>query len=254
MRAKDEIPAFLIRALPLAMCLVLVGVVAGCGSAARATITSNARATTASKDLARSSQLKSPPGCKNWSNDPSAVIPTGLVPRRPILAGPVSSVCGVSVGEPVRLVAYVEATAHGGEQLCYVLEQRSHTASVGGSCIQMVPAMTQCTDSCPLIVEATPTIWGKEASKGSLVTAAAFGVMEEVTLSTTPLGNKKVTRPLIVVLDGAVKEELRLPAVVSLFVSIIMPCLPPNQTVYAQSAISGERVSMQGSDPFGCRG
>jgi hypothetical protein len=90
-------------------------------------------------------------------------------------------------------------------------------------------------------------------SKGTLVTAAAFGGMKEVVLSTTPLGNKKVTRPLIVVLDGAVKKELRLPSVVSLFASIVIPCLPPNQTVYAQSTISGEEVAMQGSDPFGCR-
>jgi hypothetical protein len=247
MRAKDEISVLPIGTLlPLAICLVLVGVVSGCGSAARATTTS--------KDLTPISQVKSPAVCKNWSKDPSAVIPKDLVPKgRPILAGPVSIGCGVSLGEPIRLVAYVEATAHGGEQFCYVLEQRRQNATVGGSCLQTDPARTQCLGSCPLIVEATPTVWGKEMSKGSLVTAAAFGVMEEVALSTTPLGNKKVIRPLIVVLDGAVKEELRLPSVVSLFASIVIPCLPPGQTVYAQGTISGEEVAMQGSDPFGCR-
>lgn len=158
MRAKDAISVLPItKLLPLAICLVLVGAVSGCGSAARATTTP--------KDLTPISQVKSPAVCKNWSKDPSTVIPKGLVPKgRPILAGPVSIGCGVSLGEPIRLVAYVEAIAHGGEQLCYVLEQRRQNATVGGSCLQTDPARTQCRDRCPLIVEATPTLWGKEKS------------------------------------------------------------------------------------------
>jgi hypothetical protein len=254
MRVKDRASALFIRPLlPLLICLGLVGVVAGCGSAARATPSSTG-ATATSIDFARSPDGGSPASCKGWSKDPSSVIPKGLVPKgRPVLAGPVSIGCGVSLGEPVRLVAYVEATAHGGEQLCYVVEQRRRSSTVGGSCIQTNPSIPKCRESCPLIVEATPAVWGKEASKGSLVTAAAPGVMEEVSLSTAPLGMERVTRRAIVVLKGPIKEELRLPSVVSLFASIVIPCLPPNQMVSARNAISGETFNMEGSDPFGCR-
>jgi len=77
--------------------------------------------------------------------------------------------------------------------------------------------------------------------------------MEEVVLSTSPLGNKKATSPLIAVLEGPVQKKLRLPSVVSLFASVVIPCLPAGQLVYAGGDISGEEFAMQGSDPFTCR-
>lgn len=247
MNTKPRISGPLARRLLLSMLsLSLLVAVAGCGAAARAIGTS--------EEVAQSPKVSSSASCKDWPSDLSTVVPKSLVPKeRPILAGPINVGCGARLGEPVRFVAYVQATPHGGEQLCYVLEQRGQKAATGGSCLETAPSFFQCKEHCPLIVEATVGKWGREASKGSLITGAAPGVVEEVALSTAPLGDKEVTRPFVVVLKGSLQEKLRLPSAVSLFASVVIPCLPAGQIVHVEGNVSGEEFVMLGSDPFGCR-
>jgi hypothetical protein len=224
----------------------LVVAVGGCGSSARATGTSGAPG--------QEAQIKASTGCGDIHSN---YVPEGLAHVGiSVVAGPVIAGCGKRLGEPVRFIAYVQANAHGREQLCYGLEQPRQKTVTGGSCLQTAPSLPMCRERCPLTVLLAHVggTKGKQASKASLVTGAAPGVMKEAVLSTSPLGNKKVTAPFIVVVKGAIQKELRLPSAVSLFASIVVPCLPARQVVYAEGDISGEEVAMQGSDPFGCRG
>jgi hypothetical protein len=94
---------------------------------------------------------------------------------------------------------------------------------------------------------------GARTPKGSLVTGAVPGVIEEVGLHTQKPGVRTATLPFVVVLQGRIQEKLRLPGVVSLFASVITPCVAARQTVEAIGTVSGEAFSMLGSDPFGCR-
>jgi hypothetical protein len=218
---------------------------AGWGSAAQATETSVAGG--------RRAQINAVSGCGNAHSSyyPDGLAHVGLS----VVAGPIIVGCGKRLGEPVRFIAYVQADARGREQLCYVLEQPHQKIVTGGDCFQTAPSFELCTERCPLSVFLAH-IGGtkaRQASKGSLVTGAAPGVMEEVVLLTSPLGKKRVTPPFIVILEGAIQEELRLPSVVSLFASVVVPCLPAGQAVYARGHSSGEEFAMQGSDPFGCR-
>jgi len=172
-----------------------------------------------------------------------------------ILVGPIAIGCGKRLGEPIRFIAYVQAT-HSGEQLCYELEQPREKAVTGGSCFQTAPSLLICRKDCPLTVVEIDVAKsdGKKASKASLVTGAVPGVTRDVVLSTVPLRNEMGTRPFVVALRGPVREELRLPATVSLFASMVIPCFPANQAVYARVHTSdGKAVAMQGSDPFRCR-
>jgi hypothetical protein len=119
--------------------------------------------------------------------------------------------------------------------------------------VNITSAVFHCRDDCPLIVAQSNLPTPREGATGeTFVTGAGAGELEEVTLSASPLGGLKVTTPLIVVLKGAVQEELRLPAVTSVFISITDPCVRPDQTIVARGMISGEGFSMEGSDPLGC--
>lgn len=234
----------------------LVIVAAGCGVSARASRTGvSAHASRTSGAPEQVSDV--PARCQGESKRHPDNIPKPIAPRdQPILAGPIVVGCGQRLGEPIRFVAYVQATTQHGEQLCYNLEQPRQKAAIGGSCFQTAPALPACEEDCPLTVtEATVgKSEGKQASKASLVTGAASGVMDDVQLSTAPLRNHTATEPFIVVLRGSVREELRLPGVVSLFASMIVPCIPARQEVYARGHLSGAKeVSMQGSDPFACQ-
>src|SRR4029077_1512909 len=182
-------------------------------------------------------------------------FPPGLVPKgQPILAGPIVVGCAKRLGEPIRFIAYTQATSHRGEQLCYVLEQLREKAATGGSCIQIAPSLASCTERCPLTGATIAKPKGRQASKVTLVTGAVSGVIEEVALSTEPLSDHRATLPFIVVLRGSVGKKLHLPTVVSLFASEIVPCIPARQEVYARVRLSdGQAVSMQGLNPFGCR-
>jgi hypothetical protein len=105
-----------------------------------------------------------------------------------------------------------------------------------------------------LIVEATVSkILGTRTPKGSLITGAAPGVIEEVGLLTQEPGVRETTRPFIAVVKGRIQKKLRLPGVVSLFASVTTPCISARQTVEAKGTVSGEKFSMLGSDPFGCQ-
>ena len=230
----------------IALLLGLAAAVAGCGS--------SAHATTASGEFRQLSGAKAATDCPakaRSSYDPRS----GALPGQPILAGPVIVGCRSLAGEPVRFIAYVRAEARrSGEQLCWVLEQPRQKAVTGGSCFQVAPTVAQCRNGCPLIVEATvgQTNPGKGV-KGSLITGAVPGVMEEAVLSGEPDRKQLATPSQIVVVKGAVQKQLHITSVVSLFASIIEPCLRANQTVFAQGQASGEEFNMQGSDPFGCR-
>jgi hypothetical protein len=230
------------------MAVLLLGLpcmVAGCGNSALATGSSESPR----RDFGPESMVS----CKGAAASHSSYDPQDVAPKgQRILAGPIVVGCGRKLGELVRFIAYVQATHSGGEQLCYVLEQARQTSVTGGSCFQTAPSWDLCTEGCPLSVEATVAKWGKQPSKGTLITGATPGVIEEVDVSTSPVGGKKVTSPFIVTLEGAIQKELRLPSVVSLFASVVLPCLPAGQMVYASGDIAGEGFSMQGSDPFGC--
>lgn len=193
--------------------------------------------------------------CQNQSDRQPPEFSKGEVPKgQPILVGPIVVGCGKRLGEPIRFIAYVQATGNGGEQLCYALEQKGQKAVTGGSCFQTAPSLVLCREECPLSVEATVARWGRQASKGTLVTGAVSGAVEEVALSTEPIPGREATLPFMVVLKGSVRKKLRLPSVVSLFASAIVPCIPARQEVYARVHLSGgKKVSMQGSYPFGCQ-
>jgi hypothetical protein len=247
MKTEGHISALIGRkVLMVALFLGLVVATPGCGSSVRATGTSGASG--------QKAQIKASTGCGDVHSNyhPEGLAHVGVS----VVAGPLIAGCGKRLGGPVRFIAYVQANAHGREQLCYGLEQRRQKTVTGGSCFQTAPSLPMCRELCPLTVLLAHVggTKGKQASKASLVTGAAPGVMEEVVLLTSPLGNKKTTLPFIVVLEGAVQEELRLPNVVSLFASIVVPCLPAGQVVFARGDISGERFAMRGSAPFGCRG
>lgn len=232
------------RFFGVALLLGLLCVAAGCGSSGLATGSNGAHG--------QPSALQSGASCSEFGSD-SSYNPRDEAPKgQPIIAGPLTVGCGSRLGEPIRFLAYVQATRNGGEHLCYVLEQKGQKAVTGGSCFQTAPSFDRCREDCPLSVEATVGPWGKAGTKGSLVTGATTGVIEEVALSTSPLGDKRVTAPLVVVLDGAVQKRLRLPSAVSLFASVVIPCLPARQAVSASGEVSGEEFAMQGSDPFGC--
>lgn len=246
MKTEGRISTLIGRnALMVALFLGLAVTAAGCGSSARATGTSGAPG--------QKTQTKASTGCGDVHSNyyPEGLAHVGMS----VVAGPVIAGCGKRLGEPVRFIAYVQGDAHGREQLCYGLEQPRQKTVTGGSCFQTAPSLPMCRKRCPLTVLPAHVggTKGRQASKVSLVTGAAPGVMEEVALSTSPLGNKKALPSFIVVLDGAVQEKLRLPSVVSVFASIVIPCLPAGQMVYARGDVSGEEFAMQGSDPFGCR-
>lgn len=184
-------------------------------------------------------------------------FPPGLVPKgQPILAGPIVVGCARRLGEPIRFIAYTQATSDGGEQLCYVLEQLREKVATGGSCIEISPSLAWCTESCPLRVVGVTVAehGGRQSSKATLVTGAASGVIKKVALSTEPLGNHRVTPSFIATLNGSAQRTLHLSTVVSLFASEIVPCIPARQGVYARVRLAdGQDVSMQGLDPFGCQ-
>jgi hypothetical protein len=186
---------------------------------------------------------------------PRSYFPKSFHPKgQPILVGPIIVGCGRGLDEPVRFTAYVQRTAQGGEQLCYGLEQPRQKAETGGSCFQMDPSLAPCREGCPLIVEATVAkVPGTHTPKGSLVTGAAPGVIEEVGLLSQQPGVRRATLPFVVILKGRIQKTLRLPSVVSLFATVISPCISAKQTVEAKGTVSGEKISMLGSDPFGCR-
>jgi hypothetical protein len=247
MKTNQRISALAGRELLAAgLLLALLCTVAGCGSSALATGSSEG------------SRLNPQPpplaSCSDGANSHMSYQPQDVAPKElPILVGPIVVGCGSRLGEPIRFIAYVQATRNGDEQLCYVLEQPRQEAVTGGGCFLTAPSMSRCSEDCPLSVEATVARWGDQASKGSLVTGAASGVIEEVELSTSPLGSKREAAPFIVVLEGDIQKELRLPSVVSVFASVVIPCLPAGQMVYASGSSSGKGFAMRGSDPFGCQ-
>jgi hypothetical protein len=253
-KMQHKVPVLVGRNLLLViLALATIGGVVGCGAAAQATRTSE-QTNQNSGQSTQDAVMISNQSCRIGEESHSFKVSKQLVPKnQPILVGPIVVGCAKWSGESVRLVAYVQATAGGGKQLCYVLAQPRRQAASGGSCIQTAPSMAQCRDGCPLTIARVNLGKGKEALAGSLVTGAAPGVIQEVALSTAPLGNKTVTPPFIVVLEGAIQEKLRLPSVISLFASTVTPCLPARQMVFAGGQVSGEEFSMQGSDPFGCR-
>jgi hypothetical protein len=158
------------------------------------------------------SAVKPSTRCEGQSNRRPPEFSNGDVPEgQPVLVGPFVVGCGDRLGEPIRFIAYVQATGNGGEQLCYVLEQRHQKAVTGGSCFQTAPSLSLCREDCPLSVEATVARWGTQASKGTLVTGAVSGSVEEVALSTEPIRGRVATPPFIVILRGSVRKKLRLP-------------------------------------------
>lgn len=251
MNNQRHIIALTRRDLVLATVLLaaVVGII-GCGNIARAS-----RIRGASE---RYSERSSSSSCPKETNAAAVLgVEDGVPGGQPILAGPIFVGCGVRMGEPVRFLAYVQATGHGGEQLCYVLNQPRQKALTGGSCLQIAPSLPQCRRGCPLtIVEArVRKALGNRPGKASLVTGAAAGIMEEVVLATKPLRDQTMVSPFIVVLKGSVRKELRLSSSVSLFASFVTPCLPAGQMVEATGTLSGgEEFAMQGSDPFSCPG
>src|ERR1700761_4353461 len=148
----------------------------GCGVAAEASRPAAEPGQNSAMNLSTRCQTQSDRQPPEFSKDD---VPKG----QPILVGPVVVGCGKRLGEPIRFIAYVQATGNGGEQLCYVLEQKGQEAGSGGSCFQVAPSLVLCREECPLSVEATVARWGRQASKGSLVTGAVSGAVEEVTLS-----------------------------------------------------------------------
>jgi hypothetical protein len=118
----------------------------------------------------------------------------------------------------------------------------------------MKPALEQCREGCPLVVEASIVkLAGTRTSKGSLMTGAVPGVIEEVGFLIQQPGVRRATQPFIVVLKGHIQKRLHLPGVVSIFAGFITPCVSARQVVEAKGSVSGDEFSMQGSDPFGCR-
>jgi hypothetical protein len=197
--------------------------------------------------------LNAPQACLNRR---APEIPPGLVPKgQPILAGPIIVGCAERLGEPVRFVAYTQGTLHDGVQLCYLLEQPRERTASGGSCIPTSPALSWCTEGCPLtVVEANLAKPKGKQSKATLVTGAVYGVIKGVVLSTEPPRNYVATSPLIAVLNRSVQRRLQLPTATSLFATAIVPCVPARQEVCARVRLSGgNELSMQGRDPFGCQ-
>ena len=233
--------------LLVAFFLGLLVAAVGCGVAAKASHPA--------ADPNQNSAVDLSTRCQNQSNRQPPEFSKADVPKgQPILVGPVVVGCGNRLGEPIRFIAYLQATGNGGEQLCYALDQIRQKAVTGGSCFQTAPSLVLCREECPLSVEATVARWGRQASKGTLVTGAVSGVVEEVALSTEPIRDREATLPFIVVLRGSVRKKLRLPGVVSLFASAIVPCIPARQEVYVRVQFSGgKEMSMQGRDPFGCQ-
>jgi hypothetical protein len=231
--------------VPVLLGLVLV--IVGCGSVAQATRTTYEKA-----------RHNADGGCQQVRDGHLGQVRNLASPEgQPIVAGPIVVGCSERAGEPVRFIAYVQATANSGKQLCYSLDQTRQKAATGGSCLQLSPSLDRCRESCHLtVVEATvgrPK--AKQQLKASLITGAAPGVMKEATLSTAPLRDEKGTAPFIVVLRGKARIQLRLPSDVSLFASFVRPCIPARQVVQAVGHMSGEEeVSFEGSDPFSCRG
>ncbi len=233
--------------LLVAFLLVLLAAAVGCGVAAKVSHPAAVPDQTSGMNLSTR--------CQNQSDRQPPEFSNGEVPDgQPILVGPIVVGCGKRLGEPIRFIAYVQATGNGGEQLCYALEQKGQKAVTGGSCFQTAPSLVLCSEECPLSVEATVARWGRQASKGSLVTGAVSGAVQEVALSTEPIRGQEATLPFMVVLKGSVRKKLRLPSAVSLFASAIVPCIPARQEVYARVQLFGRKeVSMQGSYPFGCQ-
>jgi hypothetical protein len=235
------------RLLIAALLFCLVGVAAGCGTSALATGSRG--------EPKQHSVRTSATGCRNGTSSHSDYDPQSVAPKeKPILVGPIVVGCESGLDEPVRLIVYVQGTSHNGEQLCVVVEEVRQKVVTGGPCFQTSPSLALCRGGCPLIVEDTSATSGDtQRPKGSLVTGAVPGVMKEVDLSIEPSSDNEGSQPLIVALNGAIQKKLRLPSAVSLFMSVVEPCISAHQMLYARGLSSGKEFAMHGSDPFGCR-
>src|ERR1700744_6261648 len=154
MRSHRDISGFAGKSgLLVAVLAGLLVVAVGCGAAAKASYSA--------ADPHRSSAPSHSTRCHGPSDRQPPAFSRGDVPEgQPILVGPIVVGCGTRLGEPIRFIAYVQATRNGGEQLCFVLDQMHQKVLTGGSCFQTASSADLCREEgCPLGVEATVAKW-----------------------------------------------------------------------------------------------
>jgi hypothetical protein len=184
-------------------------------------------------------------GCRG-SEEPPNKIPPGLYPRSyRVLVNPTVIGCGRRLGGWFRLVAHLR-THHRSRELCYGLEQPSRSATSGGACVQVSSTVPICHTECQIGPSGLNP--GRNGvSPVTVVSGAAEGRVENLTLSVTDRSLEPGPRPIVAVMSGTLARRFGLHGDLSIFAYLVEPCLSAGQKVSVVAGMEGgRRVSLHG--------
>lgn len=178
-------------------------------------------------------------GCRE-AKDPPIKVPQGLFgSAHRVLVNSTVIGCGRRLGNWFRIVAYLQAD-HQQKELCYGVEQPSIGATSGGACVQVSPPVPICQAQCQ--IGSSGLNPGRNGvSKITVVSGAAEGRVENLTLSVADHGLVPEPRPLAAVIGGALARKFGLRSEVSIFAYLVEPCLTAGQNVSVVGGMEGER-------------
>lgn len=205
-----------------------------------------------SKQVDVSAMVRSDHGGCRGSEDPPTKIPPGLYPPSyRVLVNPTVLGCGRRLGGWFRLVAHLR-THHRSRELCYGLEQPSRGATSGGACVQVSSTVPICHAECQIGPSGLNP--GRNGvSPVTVVSGAAEGRVENLTLSVADRSLEPGPRPIVAVMSGTLARKFGLHGDLSIFAYLVEPCLSAGQKVSVVAGMKGGRkVYLSGAAPSEC--